>query len=107
MNGKGTFSVALLAAALVAASCGESGSSGSAADAGACTTCQDAMAEAASHGGIDAATDATTDAACVVETDAAFCARLGKTCENVTSSDSCGTCERPRVAHAPVEHRRA
>jgi hypothetical protein len=92
MNGKGVFSVALLAAAVVATSCGENGSTGgSAADAGVCTTCPDAMAEAGTDSSVDAATDAAIDAACVAETDAAFCARLGKSCENVTSPDNCGT----------------
>ena len=93
MNMKGILSAALLAAAVVATSCGGSGSSEKAADvdAGACTTCPDAMAESGSGGGVEAATDAAADGPCVVETDAAFCARLGRTCENVTSSDNCGT----------------
>ena len=93
MNMKGILSAAFLAAAVVATSCGGSGSREKAADvdAGACTTCPDAMAESGSGGGVEAATDAAADGPCVVETDAAFCARLGRTCENVTSSDNCGT----------------
>jgi hypothetical protein len=49
----------------------------------------------------DAVSDATLadgseDARCVPESDAAFCARLGKTCELVTATDNCGA---PRNAN--------
>jgi hypothetical protein len=39
---------------------------------------------------VDGATSNGRDAACVAESDAAFCTRIGKSCESQTATDNCG-----------------
>lgn len=109
MRRKQWFSAAVLGAALVT-SCSESSGSGSAPAciAGSKIACPCAAGGAGTQtcrsdgtfdacvcaglpdAGTDATVDAPTDAPCVPETDAAFCTRLGKTCEQVMASDNCG-----------------